>query len=63
MEMLFFPARVGTPTFDAIIFDRTFHYLYLDLACEQLCFPPGKGISRRNESTTSELERTLFGTF
>ena len=30
-------------------------YLYFDLACKQLRFPPGKGINRRNESTTSEL--------
>ena len=29
----------------------SFPYLYLDLACKQLCFPPGKGINRRNEST------------
>ena len=29
----------------------TFHYLYLDLACKQLCLPPRKGINRRNEST------------
>ena len=28
-----------------------FPYLYLDLACKQLCFPPRKGVSRRNEST------------
>ena len=54
-----FPARVGTPTFDVILFDSTFPYLYLDLACKQLCFPPGKGITRRNESTTSELFRTF----
>ena len=29
----------------------TFPYLYLDLAGKQLCFPPEKGINRRNEST------------
>ena len=29
----------------------TFPYLYLDLACKQLCFPPRKGINRRNKST------------
>ena len=52
-----FPARVGTLTFDAIPFDSTFPYLYFDLACKQLCFPPGKSINRRNESTTSELLR------
>ena len=32
----------------------TFPYLYLDLACKQICFPPGKGINRRNESTNLE---------
>ena len=25
--------------------------MYLDLACKQLCFPPRKGINKRNEST------------
>ena len=54
-----FPARVDTPTFDAILFDSTFPYLYFDLACKQLFFPPGKSINRRNESTTSELCRTF----
>ena len=50
-----FPARVGTLAFDAVLFDSTFPNLYFDLACKQLCFPPGKSINRRNESTTSEL--------
>ena len=50
-----FPARVGTLTFDAIPFNSTFPYLYFDLACKQLCFPLGKSINRRNESTTLEL--------
>ena len=54
-----FPARVGTHTFDAIIFDSTFPYLYLDFACKKLCFPPAKGVNRGNESTTSELFRTF----
>ena len=52
-------------TFDAILFilfDSTFPYLYLDSACKQLCFPPGRGINRRNEYTTSELFRTFEGT-
>ena len=31
-----------------------FPYLYLDLACKQLCFPPGKGIIRRNEITKTQ---------
>ena len=57
MEKLFlFPARVGISNFDVILLDSTFPYLYLDLACKQLCFPPGKGINRRNEST----EDTIF---
>ena len=58
-RVVLFPARVGTPTFDAIPFDSTFLYVYLDLACKQLCFPPGKGINRRNESTTAERCRTF----
>ena len=58
-KVVFFPARVGTLTFDAILFDSTFPYLYFDMACKQLCFPPGKGINRRTESTTGELFRTL----
>ena len=41
-----FPARVGISNFDVILLDSTFPYLYLDLACKQLCFPPGKGINR-----------------
>ena len=56
-----FPARVGTLTFDAKLFDSTFPYLYFDLACQQLCFPPGESINRRNESTTSELFENIFG--
>ena len=51
-----FPARVGIPNFDVILLDSNFPCLYLDLACKQLCFPPGKGINRRNEST----EDTIF---
>ena len=54
-----FPARVGNLSFDAILFDSTFPYLCFDLACKQLCFPPGKSINRRNESTTSELSELL----
>ena len=42
-----------------ILFDSTCPYLYLDLACKQLCFPPGKGMNRRNESTTSEFFRAV----
>ena len=58
-EVVFIPAKVGPLTFEAILFDSTFPYLYFDLACKQLYFPPGKGTNRRNESTTSEL----FGNF
>ena len=59
MQNCLFNAIAGTLTFDAILFDSTFPYLYLDLACKQLCFPPGKSINRRNESTTSELLQNL----
>ena len=62
-KVVFFPARVGTFTLDAILFDSTFPYLYFDLACKQLCFPPGKNINRRNESTTSELFGELVNIF
>ena len=46
-----YPARVGISNFDVTLLDSTFPYLYLDLACKQLCFPPGKCVNRRNEST------------
>ena len=58
-----FPARIGIFTFDDILLDSTFPYLYLDLACKQLCLPPGKGINRRNESTISELYRIFQSLF
>ena len=35
-------------------FYSTFPYLYLDLACEQLCFAPEIGTNRTNESTDLE---------
>ena len=50
-KVVFFPARVGISNFDVMPLDSTFQYLYLDLASKQLCFPPGKGINRKNEST------------
>ena len=59
-KVVFFSARVGTLTFDAIPFDSTFPYLYFDLECKQLCFPPGKSINRRNETTTGEEIGELF---
>ena len=60
MEKLFISRRVGIFIFDVILLDSTFPYLYLDLACKQLCFPPGKGIKTRIESTIGELCRTFF---
>ena len=32
-----------------------FPYLYFHLACKQLCFPPGKGINWKNESTEKSV--------
>ena len=49
-----FPARVGIICLRCADIWSTFPYLYLDLAGKQLCFPPGKGINRRNESTKEE---------
>ena len=49
-KVVYFP-----PEFFPYFPPNTFPYLNLDLACKQLCFPPGKGINRRNESTISEL--------
>ena len=63
MEKFFFPVIVGIFTFDDIPLDSTFPYLYLDLACKQLCFRPGKSINMRNESSISELFRTLESFF
>ena len=40
----------------------TFPYLYLDLAGEQLCFPPRKAINRRNESTEGTSFLFLWST-
>ena len=41
---------------DSVIYKSTFPYLYLDLACKKLCFPPGKGKDRRNESTRHKFQ-------
>ena len=35
--------------------------MYLTLACKQLCFPPRKGINRRNESTFIIMKNCDFG--
>ena len=56
MERCLFPARVGNFKFDAILYKVL---SYLHLACKQLCFPPGKGVNRRTESTNLELFGTL----
>ena len=50
-----FPAWVGIFDFDVILNKALFPIFYLDLACKQLCFAPGQGINRRNESTKKEL--------
>ena len=59
MEIFLIPARVGIFMFDGIPLESSFPYLYFELACKKLCFPPGKGINRRNESTISELLGTI----
>ena len=60
MEELFISRPSRHFTFVVILPDSTFPYLYLGLACKQLCFRPGEGINRRNESTIGELFRTVF---
>ena len=47
----FFKARVSIPTFMLSFFNSTVPYLYHDLACKQLCFPPREVINGRNENT------------
>ena len=51
MERLFLSRQSRHPYFEVIISKSTFHYLYLDMAYKIICFPPGKGINRRNENT------------
>ena len=46
--------------FDAVFYKSTSLYLYIDLACKQLCFPPGKGIDRKNESTKDTIVDSRF---
>ena len=53
-KVVYFPPESAFFIFDAILLVSTFPFLYLDLACKKLCFPPGKGTNRRNESTISE---------
>ena len=54
-KAVYFPPDSAYSDFDVIHLDSTFPYLYLDLASKQLCFPPGKGINRRNESTVDSF--------
>ena len=54
-EQLFVSRQSRHFPFDGIPLDSTFPYLYHDLACKQILFPPEKGINRTNESTILEL--------
>ena len=49
-KIVFFPPESAYSDFDVILLDSTFPYLYLDLPCKRLRFPPGKIINRRHES-------------
>ena len=40
--------------FDLVICKVLLPIFYLDLACKYICFPPGEGMNRRNESTDLE---------
>ena len=55
MELLFISRESRHFILSCYTLESTFPYLYLDLACKQLCFPPGKGVNRRKESTKGEL--------
>ena len=50
-KVVYFPPESAFLTLMLYLSKSTFPYLYIDLACKQLCFPPGKGINRRNEDT------------
>ena len=58
-KVVYFPPESAFFNFNVIIYKALFPILYLDLACKQLFFPPGKGINRRNESTKTD-ELLLF---
>ena len=45
-KVVYFPPESAFLSFDGIPLVSTFPYLYLDVACKQLCFPSGKGINR-----------------
>ena len=55
MERLFISRQSRHSHFDSIIYKSSFPYLWLDLACKHLCFPPRKGIYKRNEITESQV--------
>ena len=48
---VYFPPESASLFFDKYYDKSTFPYLYLDLASKKICFPPRKGINRRNKST------------
>ena len=54
-EMLFISRQSRHFHFWGYTLESTFPYLYLDLACKQLYFLPGKDIITRSESTSLEL--------
>ena len=49
-KVVYFPPESAFLSFDAVPLVSTFPYLYLDLACKKLCFPPEKGIDRIKEN-------------
>ena len=56
-----FISRQSRPLFLYNQYDEsTFPYLYLDLACKQLYFLPGKGMNRRNKSTVFVINIVAF---
>ena len=50
-EKMFISRQNRHFSFVIIMIKVVFPTLNLDLACKQLCLPPGKGINRRNDST------------
>ena len=48
---VYLPPESASFPFDKYYDYSTFPYLYLDLACKQLCSPPKKNINRRNKCT------------
>ena len=62
METLFIFRQSRHFLFDVILLDSTFPNLYLDLACKQLCFPPGKGVYIGETKVQLENFQKLFET-